>query len=296
MIENGLSDKVVRWVVNVFMIFVIIIMFYPFWNVLVLSILNPADAAKPGLHLWPTSFDLTSYRVVLSSSEIGKAAVNSLIRVLAGTSLCVVGTMLTAYPLSKRNKLPGYKFWMTYILITMYFGGGLIPTYVMYKNLRMVDNFLVLILPGMISGYNLMIVRNFLQSIPDSIEESCKLDGASDFVVWLRVILPMSLPVAAVIALWSAVGHWNSYFDVLIYITDRNKYVLPIILRRVLIDGQGSQFMNPQQAALESGKSAPMESQTKSALIMVCSIPIILVYPFAQKYFIKGIVVGAVKG
>lgn len=296
MIDNSRSDKILRHVVNIAMLFVIVIMFYPFWNVLVLSIVSPEEAAKAGLHLFPSSFDISAYRLVLSSPEIGQAAINSVLRVLIGTSLSVVGTMLTAYPLSKRDKLPGYRFWMTYVIITMYFSGGLIPTYVMYKSLGLVDNFLVLVLPGLISGYNLIIVRNFIRSIPESLEESCKLDGASDFAVWLRIILPISLPVMAVITLWSAVGHWNAYFDVLIYITDRKKYVLPIILRRVLIDGQGNQFMNMQQAALESDKAMPLETQTKSALIMVCSIPIMLIYPFAQKYFIQGIVVGAVKG
>jgi putative aldouronate transport system permease protein len=293
------GDRVLLVVIYSVVTLVAVACFYPFWDLFVLALKDPVEAYKGGFNVVPTTFDLSAYRQVLASREVWRAAYNSLWRVAVGTTLTVVLTTLVSYPLSKRDEFPGYRFWMTYVIITMYFSGGLIPTYLTYRSLGLVDNRLVLVLPQAILAYNVIMTRNFLRSIPRSLEESAKIDGASDFVVWLRIVVPLSLPIMATVGLWTAVMHWNAFFDVLVYINDRSKYVLQIVLRRMLINNEVNMFTPPEiSQRLKDGTQgvSPPGEQLKAAFIMVCTIPIILVYPFAQKYFIKGIIVGAVKG
>lgn len=296
--KSSYNDKIFMFFVYLGISFITIACLYPFWDLLVLSLISPNEAFKGGLHIIPKSFDLSAYKQVLASKLIWSAAYNSVWRVVVGTSITVILTTLVSYPLSKRNKFPGYKFWMTYVIITMYFSGGLIPTYLAYRSIGMVDNRLVLVLPGAIAAYNVIMTRNFIRSIPSALEESAKIDGATDFTVWRKIILPLSVPIMATVALWTAVHHWNAYFDVLIYISDRTKYVLQIVLRRMLLEGEVSAFAPPTVEQMDIGDSSrmPTSEQVKAAFTMVCTIPIIMVYPFAQKYFVKGIVVGAVKG
>jgi putative aldouronate transport system permease protein len=180
------------------------------------------------------------------------------------------------------------------VLFTMLFNGGLIPSYLLMKSLKLLDTRWVLILPGAITAYNLIIMRNFLRSIPDSLEESAKIDGASDFYIWWKIVLPLSLPALSTISLWIAVHHWNSYFDALIYITDRSKYVLPVLLRRLLLESQLDMFL--QGPDLMDFQEKPTEETTKAAIIVISTLPIVAVYPFIQKHFTKGIMLGAVKG
>lgn len=301
MIRNShASDRILMIVTYICVTFMAVACFYPFWDLFVLSIKDPVLAYKGGFNLIPTSFNLIAYRRILSSPEVWNAAYNSVWRVVVGTGLTVVLTTLVAYPLSKRNEFPGYKFWMTFIIITMYFGGGLIPTYITYRSLNLIDNRLVLVIPGAISAYNVIMVRNFLRSIPKSLEESARMDGASDFRVWLNIVMPLSLPIMATIALWTAVAHWNAYFDVLMYITSRSKYVLQIVFRRMLRDNEINMFITSDVSqkikGLDVTTVSPPGEQVKAAFTIVCTVPILAVYPFAQKYFIKGIIVGAVKG
>lgn len=301
MIRNSTkSDRILMAFIYACIGMMAIACFYPFWDLTVLSFKDPVLAYKGGFNLIPTSFNLVAYRRILSSPEVWSAAYNSVWRVVVGTSLTVMLTTLVSYPLSKRNEFPGYKFWMTFIIITMYFGGGLIPTYITYRSLHLIDNRLVLVLPGAISAYNVIMVRNFLRSIPKSLEESARIDGASEFRVWLNIVLPLSLPIMATIALWTAVAHWNAYFDVLMYITDRKKYVLQIVFRRMLIDNEINMFITSdvtqRMKGIQTNVVSPPGEQVKAAFTIVCTVPILVVYPFAQKYFIKGIIVGAVKG
>ena len=221
-------------------------------------------------------------------------------RVIVGTAWTLLVTALAAYPLSFQE-LPFRRLIMAYILFTMLFGGGLIPGYLLRKSLGLINRYAVMILPG-VGAWNIIIMRNFFMSIPGEIQESAKLDGASELGVFWRIIMPLSKPVLATIALWSAVGHWNAYFDVLIYITDRLKYTLQIILRRVLLEGElGSMDMvGPggvqQPEDVSRVREVPTSETLKAALLIVCTVPILLVYPFVQRYFVKGIMLGSVKG
>lgn len=265
---------------------------YPFWELAVLSISNRADASRVGFKLFTLHPDFSAYQNVLGSRGIWQAAWNSVVRVVLGTSLSVFLTTLTAYPLSKRNLVFGKPLTMFFIF-TMMFSGGLIPSYLLIQDLGLFDNILSLILPSAVSAYNVIIVRNFMRSIDNSIEESAKIDGAGDFRIWAQIIIPLSTPVIATISLWIAVNHWNAYFDALLYMRDTSKYVLQVILRRVLMEQQMDMFIT---GVMTDFSAKPTEISTRAALIIVSTLPIIVVYPFVQKYFVKGIMLGSVKG
>lgn len=270
------------------------VMLYPFWDMLILSISPRAEVFTSGFRFITLHPDMTAYKKVIGSTEIWNGFYNSIVRVILGTAISLVLTALTAYPLSKKQ-LPLNKFFTWLFLITMMFSGGLIPGYLLIKNLHMLNTIWALVVPSAIDAFNLIIMRNFLRFIPESLEESAMLDGAKEFTIWWRIVLPLSKPALATIALWVAVNHWNAYFDALIFITDRSKYVLPIILRRVLLENQITSFIGREYIpTVNSAK--PTDESLKAAIVMVGTLPIVCVYPFLQKYFMKGIMLGAVKG
>jgi putative aldouronate transport system permease protein len=292
--HDVLLDKILVGLIHVAMVSLLIVMIYPFWDQFIMSISMRTAALRGGFRLWTWPINLEGYRVVFKSKEILTGAMNTLYRVILGTIWTVFFTALTSYPLS-RDDFPLKGLFTGVVLFTMLFSGGLIPSYLLRRDLGLIDKRLVFILPG-VGAYNIIIMRNFFRSIPAEIQESAKLDGASDLQVWARIIMPLSKPVLATIALWTAVGHWNAYFDSLIYITDRSKYVLQVILRRVLLEDElismGMQ-PGPEYGVL---MTKPTQETVKAALLMATTLPIVFVYPFLQRYFIKGIMLGAVKG
>jgi putative aldouronate transport system permease protein len=284
------QDKVFMGIVYLVMIFVTVAMLYPFWDQVVLSMSDRAQALQRGVRWWPHTVTFDAYRYVLDSPEIWRAAFNSVQRVFLGTIWGVGITALTAYPLS-RDDFPFRRVFTLMIVFTMLFSGGLIPDYLLRRELHLLNNPLVLILPGL-TAFNIIIMRNFFRSLPQELMEAAELDGAGEWRVLRDIVLPLSKPILATMALFIAVAHWNAYFDALIYITDRDKYVLQVILRRVLLEGQGDMFV----AGPDSAYMVPPTAETvKAALVMVTTLPIILVYPFLQRYFIKGTLLGAVK-
>jgi putative aldouronate transport system permease protein len=259
-----------------------------------MSISSRQAALVGGFRLWTWPINTDGYSVVLRSKELGQAALNTLFRVVVGTAFAVVITALTAYPLSRKD-MPFRRVLTAFFVFTMFFSGGLIPTYIWVRTLGLINNPLVLILPGL-AAYYLIIVRNFFSGMPQEIQEAAQIDGASDFALWWKIIMPLSKPILATIALWTAVNHWNAYLDALIYMTDKSKYVLQILLRRVLLD---TDLLNMgMQPGQEMGSivSRPTEETVKAALLIVTTVPILLVYPFAQRYFIQGLLQGSVKG
>ncbi len=289
------SDKIILAINYVLVTLLLITIIYPFWDILVLSFSSREYALKMVvLRFFNKNSNISAYKQILGNSEIIRSFLNSVVRVLLGTSVSVFLTALTAYPLSKKY-LPYNKVFTLIIVFTMMFSGGLIPTYLTMKNLGLINSIWVLILPTAMIPYNVIIMRNFLRAIPDSLEESARIDGASNIVIWWKIILPLSKPVIATISLWVAVHHWNAYFDALIYITDRSKFVIQIILRRILLENQISAYT---QNVLSAEQMAQMstEDTVKAALVIVSTAPIIMVYPFIQKHFTKGIMLGAVKG
>ena len=292
--SSSMSDRFLTVFCYVFLTLIIVITLYPFWEQLVISISPREEALAAGPHLFTLAPDFSAYKKILNSTEVWRSFGNSTQRVILAVIISVPLTSLTAYPLSK-SYFPLGKLFTALILFTMLFSGGLIPTYLLMKNLHLIDKIWVLILPNAVTAYNLIIVRNFMKSLPQSLEESARLDGANDFVIWRKIVLPLSLPVMATIALWVAVGNWNAYFDALIYINDRDKFVLPVILRRILIENQLDMFIgeNPDSVGMVMPTT---EESKKAALVMISILPIAMFYPFLQKYFSKGIMLGAVKG
>lgn len=271
----------------------VIVTFYPFWDLLILSISPRSEALKPGLRLFTTAPTLSAYANVFESNEIIRSFWNSLVRVVVGTTLSLGLTALTAYPLSKRD-MPFNKAITFIILFTMIFSGGMIPSYLLVKDLHLMNTIWALILPTAVSAYNLIIMRNFIENLPASLEESARIDGASYLTIWYKLVLPLSKPVLATVMLWIAVAHWNNYFDAMIYMHDRSKFTLPVVLRRILLENELDKYL--PAGAIDTGNAPQTPETTKGAIVMVSTIPIICVYPFIQKYFTKGVMLGAVKG
>ena len=287
------GDKAILIVCYLLVTIIAIVTLLPFWELLVTSLSSRADAVKTGIKLFTLQPELTAYQQVLSSPGIWRSILNSAIRVITGTVLSVGLTALTAYPLAKQDFIFNKTFTVI-ILFTMVFSGGLIPTYLMMTTqLHLTDTIWSMILPGAVGAYNLVIMRNFLREIPAEVEESARMDGASEFRIWWNIVLPLSKAVLATVALWKAVEHWNAYFDCLLYIRDQSKFVLQIFLRRVLVEQQMSML---QDGMIMDIAAKPTEATTRAALIMISTIPIIMIYPFLQKYFMKGIMLGSVKG
>lgn len=287
-IKRSKGEKVFDVFNFVFMTIVGLLMLYTFWNQICISLSKPELAIKGGLFLIPKGFSISAYKAVLKFKEIWIGYKNTLFITIVGTALAVFTTSLFAYPLS-RKYLPGKKFFNIFIVVTMLFSGGIIPTYLVVRGMGLLDSLWSLILPTMIGGFNVIIMRNFFSNIPDSLEESAKIDGASDFTIFMRIILPLSKPVLATITLWVAVRIWNEYFHGLVYLNDRNKYTLQLVLRDIVTTSDPQDIMDADDLTA-------IPETLKAASIMVVTIPILVVYPFIQKYFVKGVMVGSVKG
>ena len=267
-----------------------------FWYEFVISLSPGYIATKGGLQLFPTDITFDNYLKVGSSKFIWQGYANTLYRTIVGTFLSLFTTAMVGYALSK-NYFPHRSFWTLLMVFTMFFGGGLIPTYLVIRDLGLVDSYLVMVLPGLVSAYNMTIMRNYFSSLPEEIEESAMIDGAGRFRTFFSIILPLSKPILATVALWLAVGHWNAWFDVLIYITDEKKFTLQIVLRRIILTGtqQMLDAMNASETIMEDYTATSSEG-LKAAAIFVATLPILCVYPFIQRYFVKGIMIGSLKG
>jgi len=291
--KKSVGEKVFDAANILFLTFFAITAVYPFVNILSISFSTPAAANAYGLKLIPKEFSIEGYKEVLANRYIWTGYANTIFRTAVGTFLNVVFTVLCAYPLSKRY-LPNRNFYTSLIVFTMFFSGGLIPNYLLIKELGLLDNRLSLILPGLVAPFTMVIVRNFFMSLPEEIEESAKIDGAQDLRVLFSIVLPVSAPIIATISLWYAVAHWNAWFDSLLYMQTPDKMVLQTVLRKIVIEGS-SQFQNFDTYD-PANYNAPSPDIIKAATIMVATTPILFVYPFIQKYFVKGVMVGSLKG
>lgn len=270
----------------------VIIALYPCYYVLVASVSNPNEIfASNGMLFFPKGFTLGSYKEVLESAEIWIGYRNTLFYVIVGTLASVFVTVITAFALT-RNGLPGKNILMFLIMFTMYFSGGLIPTYMVVRGIGLLDSPLTLIVLHAIATYNLIIAVSYFRSMPPDLEEAAKIDGAGDYRIFFKIMVPLAKPIIAVLALYYAVSIWNDYMNSLIYLSDRNLFPLQMVLREILIQGNTDSV----SAAGSSGDSQAYAENLKFAIIVVSTIPILCVYPFIQKYFVKGVMVGAIKG
>jgi len=271
-----------------------LIVLYPLLFVISASISNPAEVLSGNMWLWPVDITWYGYERVFHNSDILTGYVNTILYTAIGTTVNLIMTVLAAYPLARAD-LPGRNLMMALIVFTMFFGGGLIPTYMVVRDLGMTNTMWALIIPNAVSVYNILIMRTYYQSsIPGEILEAAAIDGSSDFRTLFRIILPLSVPIIAVMVLFYAVGHWNSYFSALIYLTDRELYPLQLFMREILIQGQMEEMVNAADSS--HAQTIMDEEAVKYAIIVVANLPIFLLYPFLQKYFVKGIMIGAIKG
>lgn len=276
------------------MIILCFLCIYPIWYVVVNSFNDAKDAMMGGIYWWPRQFSLENYITVFEDSKVLQAFKITVGKTLIGTSLNVFFTAMVAYPLSKKH-LIGRKWYMAMGTITMFFAGGLIPTFILFKNLYLLNNFMVYIIPAAFNFFNLLIFINFFREIPGALEESARIDGANDWKIFIRIILPLSKPVLATIALFAGVGQWNDYFGGLMYMTTRaDLEPIQTYLYRMVAQVQSSQVAGSISASNITAADTTSTS-IKLATMVITTLPICCVYPFLQKYFVKGIMIGAVK-
>lgn len=288
------GERVGQIINGIFLGLMVVITIYPFWHVVMYSLSDSHASMSGGIFLWPREFSLLSYQQLLSTKQLYICYRNSLLKTLIGTGVSLLLTALTAYPLS----LPRFKgrgFFSLMIFFTMLFNGGMIPTYLLIRDLHVLDTFWVYVLPAAMSAYNMFILRNFFQSIPPSLEESALLDGANPFQVLFHIVLPLSGPALAALAMFYGVALWNGYMDNVLYVNDSNLQLLQNFLRQ-LIAAAGAKSGTVSEMADVSAASRLTEETVKMTVITVSVIPVLIVYPFLQKYYTKGVMVGSVKG
>jgi len=289
MTRNNWAD----YAINTLLMLIAFITILPFYNVFITSFAHPAAVAKQKFYLIPTSFDLTSYKVLLQGSYVGRALLNSLIVTVVGTAVNMLVTVCGAYALSKKG-MPGQKAMMRCIVFTMLFSGGLIPYYLTIKNLHLINHYAVMILPVAVNTFFLIVLINHFRSIPASLEESAKIDGANDIYVLFRVVVPISKPTIAAITLFYAVARWNEWYHAMLFLTDTKKYPMQLFLRNMLADVT-KMTRDDIGASMMSQLVHSYPDGLKMASVIITMVPIMLVYPYLQKYFAAGVTLGAIK-
>ncbi len=294
-ISNGLSERTSDIILVVITAVVLFLVAYPLYYVLIASFSNPYDVYAGKTFLLPSQFTLDGYKAVFADANIPIGYMNSIKYTVIGTVFSVAMLYITAYPLAQKD-LPGRKALSLFFIITMYFGGGLVPTYLVVKQTGLINNMWALFLPGGVGVGNMIIVRNYFQnSIPHELIEASEIDGCSKLRTFLRIVIPLSMPIMAVMVVFCMVAYWNDWFTALIYLTGAEKAPLPLVLRNVLIKSS----VSASQASTISGGYAELNKITemiKFSSIIVAAAPMLIVYPFVQKYFEKGFMAGAVKG
>jgi putative aldouronate transport system permease protein len=291
--KQSFGEKAGYWTLNGLLLLLSLCTLYPFWHVLMYALSDPKLSMGGGVFLLPRGFSLVSFQMLLDSKGIYTAYWNSIVRLFLGTFVNLLFTMMLAYPLSLRRFL-GRNTITLMIFFTMLFSGGMIPTYLLVKQLGLLDSIWALIIPGAISAWNLLIMKNYFQSIPPELEESASIDGASPSRVLFTIILPVSMPVMAAIALFYGVAHWNNYFDAILYINSQSNQVLQVFLRTMLNGSSLQQVQGADNFASHIGMVT--EESVKMATVIASVLPMLLIYPFLQKYYVKGVLIGSVKG
>ncbi|MGO4937864.1 carbohydrate ABC transporter permease [Fundicoccus sp. Sow4_H7] len=287
----------IDYVLAIVMLFVIIVTLYPFLNVLAISLNDATDTARGGLHIFPRAFTWQNYQEVFSSNNnLLLAFRNSVLRTAIGTVTATFSCAVLAHVLSRKDFV--FRRHINILLtLTMYVSGGLIPGYLLIRELGLINNFAVYIIPALISAFNVIVIRSFIDDIPDALEESARIDGASDFTIFLRVIMPLCMPVLATIALFVAVGQWNSWFDTYLYArSNTNLTTLQFELMKIMDNASSytaSDVSRMNQQGTQIARTTP--ESIKMAITIIATVPILVVYPFLQKYFVSGLTLGAVK-
>lgn len=296
--KTSLGSKIFDTFNIMIMIFILVVVLYPIFNIIATSLSSARYISSGSVTIWPKGFTLQAYSDVFKDPYIFKGYINSIIYAVGSTGIMLVLTSLMAYPLT----IPGFlgkKFITIFLTITMFFGGGLIPTYLLMRSLHMLNTVWVMIIPGAVGAYNVFLFRTFFLTVPGELRESAIIDGANDFVVLFRIILPLSKALLATFALFGLVGSWNSWFNALIYLKDQNKYPLQMILRNYLftLDTNAIQGrVGAGNVAINSKGNTLDPKAVRMSVIIITMFPIMAIYPFFQKHFTKGVMIGAIKG
>lgn len=281
------QEKTFQYINNFLLFIVLCLCAYPFFSIVAKSFSSEAEVVAGNVYLIPKGWNVKAYEVVLGSQRFGDALGVTVYVTLLGTFINILLTIFVAYAVS-RKKLKGANLITFLYVFTMLFSGGLIPTYLVVKSMNMINTLWALIIPGAVVPFNMFILRNYFYNISDSLEESAKLDGASNIRTLFSIMIPLAMPSIATICLFCAVGYWNSYFEALIYITDRSKYTLQVFLREIVIDPDTD--VNNADLMMDVA-----EQSVRGATVVASTLPILIVYPFLQRYFVKGVMVGSVK-
>lgn len=292
--RQSTGDRVFEIVNTALLALILLVILYPLWFVVIASVSDPAKVAAGDVLLWPAGMSFEAYRMVFRDSMIMTGYRNTLYYTLLGTTINLVMTVLAAYPLSRKDWV-GRGFFMAVVMFTMFFSGGTIPTYLLMNDLGLINTTWAIVLPGAVSVYNAIVMRTFfINSIPLELQEAAQVDGCSNTRLLLRIVLPLSKPILAVMVLFYGVAHWNAFFGALIYITESDRYPLQLVLRSILIQNTASQDMLGEVDTL--GNRVMLAETIKYALIIVSTLPMMVLYPFLQRFFEKGVMVGSVKG
>lgn len=293
-IRTSRIDKVYYAFANTGLFIFFIIILLPLINIVASSFSSARAVGVGKVLLWPVDATLDGYAAVFEFKGIWRSYANTIFYTVLGTAINLVMTMICAYPLARRN-LPYKKFFIALFMFTMFFGGGTIPNYILVRDLKMMNTAWAMVIPGAMSVYNMIIARTFIQGIPYDMEEAAKIDGCSDFRYFFSIVLPLSKTVVSVLCLYYAVSHWNDYFTAFLYLNDNAKMPLQITLRQILIQNS---FTESATSVNEETllNNAALQDLLKYSLIIVSSLPVLVVYPFVKKYFLKGVMLGAVKG
>ncbi|NLX78090.1 MAG: carbohydrate ABC transporter permease [Clostridiaceae bacterium] len=293
--KKSLGDKIIDWIIVLFMLLVVVAMLYPLWNTLAISFNDARDSIKGGIYLWPREWTLYNYQSIFKTDKIFKAFMVSVSRTVLTTVLNVFFSGLLGYVLSRKEFI-FRRFLTVFMVMTMYINAGLIPQYFLYRSLGLINTFWVYILPALVGAFNVIVIRTYINSLPASLVESAKIDGAGELRIYFSIIVPMCLPVLATVALWVAVGAWNSWFDSFIFAPKQDLSTLQYEMMKIIASSMQTGISQPDYIDMQSSQSRNMvtPNSLRAAMTMVATVPILVVYPFLQKYFVT-VNIGSVK-
>jgi putative aldouronate transport system permease protein len=292
MIRHTRIDRIILSLNNIFLCLAVLVVLVPLIYVVIASFMDPTVLLNQGISFKFSDWSLEGYKRILSDDAMVRGFLNAMLYSVGFAVITVVVSVFAAFPLSV-NGFVGKNFFMTLFLITMFFSGGLIPTYLVVKDLGMLNTIWAILLPGAVNVWNIILARTYFKGIPNELHEAAKVDGASDLLIFFKIVLPLSKPIIFVLALYAFVGQWNSYFDAMIYLEDPNLHPLQLVLRSILIQNQAEPGMISDQLAM--AELAKVSEMIKYSAIVISSLPLIIMYPFFQKYFEKGVMVGSLK-
>lgn len=291
--RNCVSDWVLDITKWIMLSILVIVTIYPFWNILILSLNDANDTMRGGLYFFPRKFTMANYQQIFEDEELLHSVIVSAARVLIVTPLNLIVTAQMAYAVFHRD-LVGRKFWNLMLIFTMYFGGGQVPYYMIIKHMHLLDTFWVFVVPGLFSVYNMILIRTYIESLPQSLLDAVKIDGGSHMTIFWKIVMPLSKPICMTVCLFTAIGQWNAWFDAYLYTSSPNLKPLQAVLVEILNLYQIAQSEEQLLHQAEMGIKVTPDS-IRMATTIVATVPIIMVYPFVQKYFVKGVMIGAVK-